>query len=348
MPSGANNNFERRIKMTEQNAIATTNNKIESETVRAAREIASRLKYMISNGNKLTDQEVYALAHYSAANGLNPFAGECYYIPGTGPCPGVAGWRTKAQEQMEYEAKLANQNGGNFWCEYFHADPTDCNFDPQKDIAYMVILHDSVSRKRWTDSVKEIAMDFVKIGVPFFDAFDKARELIGAEPITISYGVVFSTESFAKDGKPEKFDRHERAKKRGEKLCLRKRFPRIHLPEPEGLEDFVESDNYRIISDDQEHQPMTKERREEDAKIFHFGEEAEQEPNKSDTADSQTTASMTLDDAMQMVSKDGELYGTRSDEKLRRVRDNPKSPADNALAAKLILEDRARKGVVID
>jgi hypothetical protein len=80
--------------------------------------------------------------------------------------------------------------------------------------------------------------------------------------------------------------------------------------------------------------PVTPERKSENAKIF------------GTPAPTQTTASMTLEDAMQMVSKDGELYGTRSDEKLRRVRDNPKSPAENALAAKMILEDRAVKGVV--
>ena len=61
-----------------------------------------------------------------------------------------------------------------------------------------------------------------------------------------------------------------------------------------------------------------------------------------------TTASMTLEEAYQIVSKDGELYGTRSGEKLIRVRDNPKSPEVNRLAAEMILEDRAARGVVIE
>ena len=244
--------------MTDQKGIEVAKEKPANEIQLIARDLAQRLKYMIVNGNKLSDNEVYSLAQYAAANGLNPFAGECYYLSGTGPCPGVAGWRSKGQDQLDYEAKLANQAGGNMWCEYEHADPLDCIFDPAKgDIAYKVILHDSVSRKRWTDSIKEIAMDFVKAGVPFFDAFDKAKELIGPEPVTVSWGVVYGTEKFAGEGKTEKFDRHERAKKRGEKLDLRKRFPRIHLPEPDNFDDsqVVDSTDFHYVMDEPEQKP---------------------------------------------------------------------------------------------
>lgn len=241
--------------MTEQTqALATQADapkKIVTPEIQKAREIAQQLKFMIVNGNKLQDQEVYALANYAAANGLNPFAGECYYLPGVGPCPGVAGWRSKAQDQLDHEAKVAGQQGGNLWCEYFHAEPGDCSFDPEKDIAYKVVMHDSVSRKRWTDSIKEIAVDYIKAGAPFFDAHEMAKQIIGAEPVTTAWGVVFSIEVFGAPGKAEKFDRHERAKKRGEKLCLRKRFPRIHLPEPENYSaDTVDAEDIHFIMEE--------------------------------------------------------------------------------------------------
>jgi hypothetical protein len=240
--------------MTDQKAIETVKEKPANEIQLIARDLAQRLKYMIVNGNKLSDNEVYSLAQYAAANGLNPFAGECYYLPGTGPCPGVAGWRTKAQDQLDYEAKLAGQAGGNMWCDYYHADPLDCVFDPAKDIAYKVVLHDSVSLRRWRDLVTETAVVYMKAGAPFFDAHDKARELIGDEPVTVSWGVVYGGERFAAEGKTEKFDRHERAKKRGEKLCLRKRFPRIHLPEPDNFDDsqIVDSTDFHYVMDEPE------------------------------------------------------------------------------------------------
>jgi len=223
-----------------------------SETLAKASELAKRLKYMIVNGSKLSDNEVYALAQYAAANELNPFAGECYYLPGVGPVPGVAGWRSKAQNQLDFEAKLANQSGGNFWFEYEHAKPEDCCFDPSKDIAYKAILHDSVTRQRWFDAIASFSMNLIKSGITVEEAFKFSRETVGKEPVTESWGVVFSSESFAKEGKPEKFDRHERAKKRAEKLCLRKRFPRIHLPEPEGVDDVIDSEDYRVVMGDEE------------------------------------------------------------------------------------------------
>lgn len=246
--------------MTDQTkAIEVAKEKPANEIQLIARDLAQRLKYMIVNGNKLSDNEVYSLAQYAAANGLNPFAGECYYLPGVGPCPGVAGWRSKAQDQLDYEAKLAGHAGGNMWCEYFHADPADCVFDPAKDIAYKVVMHDSVSQKRWTDKIKDIAMDFVKAGAPFFDAFDKAKELIGAEPVTVSWGVVYGSENFAREGKTEKFDRHERAKKRGEKLDLRKRFPRIHLPEPDNFEgETIDAEDFKVVMSEPEREHSGK------------------------------------------------------------------------------------------
>ena len=245
--------------MTEQTALVTQADapkKITTPEIQKAREIAQQLKFMIVNGNRLEDKEVFALANYASANGLNPFAGECYYLPGVGPCPGVAGWRTKAQDQLDYEAKLAGQQGGNMWCDYYHAEPGDCTFDPEKDIAYKVVMHDSVSRKRWTDSIKEIAVDYMKAGAPFFDAHEMAKQLIGNEPVTISWGVVAFTESFGAPGKAEKFDRHERAKKRGEKLCLRKRFPRIHLAEPENYSgDTVDAEDVHFVVEEPKYDP---------------------------------------------------------------------------------------------
>ena len=280
--------------------------KEQSSTTLAAREMASRLKYMIVNGNRLADQEVYALAQYAAANNLNPFAGECYYLPSVGPVPGVAGWRSKAQDQLDYEAKLANQAGGNFWYEYVPAKVGECAFDPEKDIAYHVILHDSVSRKRWTDSIKEIALDFVKAGVQFFDAFDKAKELIGAEPVTDSWGVVFAGESFARDGKAEKFDRHERAKKRGEKLCLRKRFPRIHLPEPENYEgDVIDTPEFHMVMDEEE--KPEKSEKPADQSMLELGF-APQEPTKVTPTMYYTRAKekgLTTDDAKKILDRNG-------------------------------------------
>lgn len=61
------------------------------------------------------------------------------------------------------------------------------------------------------------------------------------------------------------------------------------------------------------------------------------------TAPKSTT--MTLDEAMMVRSSDGKLYGDRTDKDLQWVANNPKSPADKAQAARMILEHRKAEAV---
>lgn len=203
-----------------------------------ARELAGRLKFMIANGNKLNDNEVYALAQYAAANDLNPFAQECYYLPGIGPCPGIVGWRKKAQEQLVWEAEKAGQNGAHFWTEDRPATEGEANFGPG-DIAVVVTLRDWLSSSRWRHDIFETARQLKEFGSS--NPMEEAKAFVGPEPVWTGTGVVFASENFG--SKVEKFDRYERAKKRAEKIALRKRFPRVQLPEPAGAEvDFVDAE----------------------------------------------------------------------------------------------------------
>ena len=236
--------------MSEQDTTLAVKKEPVSEIQVRAREFAQRLKYMIVNGHKLQDEEVYALAQYAASTRLDPFSGECWYIPGKGPCPGIAGWRTKGQEQLEYEAKTSGEKDpGYFWCNYEDADPKECVFDPTKDIAYKVTLRDSRTQNAWRSSLKETIQmlrealkDCKATPEDFWNLVKEAKEMVGPEPLWTGYGVVFGTENF-----PPSFDRRERAKKRGEKLAIKKRFPRIHLPEPLGYEDTPDEDNMKVV-----------------------------------------------------------------------------------------------------
>lgn len=203
------------------NAIAAPS---DAQTLQA-RSMAKRLKYMIVNGNKLSDAEAYALAWYSTCNGLNPFAQECWYLPGIGPCPGIAGWRKKAQEQLEYEARSAGMGSANYWIDIRDALPSESTADPSRgDIAYHITLHDWISNSRWRHGYFETIKEAQSAGYTFEEARTIAQQMVGPEPVVTAVGVVRADESF---GKSEKFDRHERAQKRAEKLALRKRFPRL-------------------------------------------------------------------------------------------------------------------------
>lgn len=220
---------------TTDKALATTAEVKSISPINAmAREMASRLRFMIANGKKLADAEVFALAQYAAANDLNPFSGECYYLPGTGPVPGIAGWRKKAQEQLDWECgKAGLKEGGHIWFDHQSVTELQENsFDASKgDIAEVVILHDWLSNTRWRRAIFDTARQLREIGAP--NAYEEAQRIVGPEPTWSAIGVVYGSEAFAADGKPEKFNRHERARKRAEKLALRKRFPRVSLPEPD-------------------------------------------------------------------------------------------------------------------
>lgn len=193
--------------------------------------MAQKLRYMIQNGAKLADQEVMALAQYSVANDLNPFAQECYYLPGKGPCPGIVGWRKKAQEQLDWESAQAHEPGAHFWVEYEPAGPDEAKFDASKgDVAWKAVLRDWLSSKRWRNAYFQTARDLREMGVP--NPLEEAKHYVGPEPVWTGVGVVSGSENFGGD----KLDRNERAKKRAEKVALRKRFPRVNLPEPEGVD----------------------------------------------------------------------------------------------------------------
>lgn len=191
--------------------------------------LARQIKLMIQNGKQLQDHEAMALAQYAVATDLNPFAGECYYIPQVGPTPGIAGWRKKGQEQLEYEAEKAKETGCHFWVEDVDLTEDEKKYVRDGDVACSVVLHDSVSNHRWRMAYLEMAKELTNIGDK--NALENAKNFVGKEPVWTGFGIVAFEEKFSYDNKPEKMTRKERALKRAEKIAIRKRFPRIDLPE---------------------------------------------------------------------------------------------------------------------
>lgn len=284
--------------MATQTAITTAVQSAQIITVNdRAREIATRVKYMIQNGRKLEDQEVYALAQYCAANDLNPFAGEAYYMPGAGPVPGIAGWRKKAQEQLNWEAENQKELGAHFWCDVREATTEEAKHDPNRgDIAMFVTLHDWLSNKRWRRAFFETVRELKELGYSLEDANAQAKVMVGPEPVWTGVGTVYAEENF---GKGEKFNRAERAAKRAEKIALRKRFPRVSLPEPAG----AEHDAYDGEWTEAEPAP----RKSEADLLGDLGYDA---PAPKPAAQDEPPAPlMTLEEAMNEKTREGELYG---------------------------------------
>lgn len=197
------------------------------------REMAYRVKSLVAGGKRLNDDEAIALAQYAVATGLNPFIGECYYMPGIGPIPGVSGWRKKADEQLEYERKQARSPFARWWVDFVEPSTSETevmDIHPG-DIPIKAILHDTLSKSDWERRKLGAMVEFIKAGLKE-GASELADSLVGPEPTWTAVGIVKATENFGGDKMP----RYERACKRAEKAAIKKRFPRVNLPEPNKME----------------------------------------------------------------------------------------------------------------
>ena len=228
--------------MTDQTALVKRN----GNTAQVAAHFAERIKLMIYNGHRLQDSEAMALAQYAVATDLDPFVGECYYLPSIGPGPGIAGWRKKADEQLNYEREQAREPLARMWCDYTEPVNGEVGTIEEGDYAVKAILHDTLSKSAWEQRVLKYYIELLKAGEKNWEA---ARELAGPEPTWSAVGIVKKFENFGKDAMP----RYERACKRAEKAAIRKRFPRVHLPEPVGFDEseVIDTQFTETISKDQ-------------------------------------------------------------------------------------------------
>ena len=174
---------------------------------------ANQIKHLIVNGRKLSNDEAIALAIFSVKENLDAQAQECWYIPGSGPMPGIKGLRRKAQEQ------LALEEPGTY--NYFHVDYFDIteqyrreHDDPNIGYAFRAVLKDSHT------------------GIKYLEAKTKfKREGLTTEEIVDALGNPPSWEYIGTWSKLEKnvnkdklYPPIQRAQKRAEAGAIRLRF----------------------------------------------------------------------------------------------------------------------------
>jgi hypothetical protein len=200
-------------------------------------ETVRKLMRLVPGGQRLTKEEATDLAVYSLMTDLNPFNQEAYYLPKVGPVAGVVGFRKKANEWLDAKHGPA----ARFWCEFFPAEEGEADFDAKKgDIAYRCVLHDSEAKRHWEGQMIHNLGALKKSGMTTKEAWEIARELAGPEPVWTAVGKVDHRESFVYGDKPDKWDRHERAKKRAEKWAIRKAYPSVNIPDREIDGEIVE------------------------------------------------------------------------------------------------------------
>jgi hypothetical protein len=216
-------------------AMSNTRTLLAMDNEQEVKNTVRKLMKLTPGGQRLTIEQATDLAVYALLNGLNPFNSEAYYLPKVGPIAGVAGYRRKANEYL-----LARYgNAARFWCEFEPADPGEADFDSNRgDIAYKCTLHDSETKRLWEGQMIHNITALKKAGMDSKEAVELAREIAGPEPVWTAVGKVDYREQFEGEpnqyrpkGTPDKWDRHERAKKRAEKWAIRKAYPSCELPD---------------------------------------------------------------------------------------------------------------------
>src|SRR5512138_3665190 len=173
--------------------------------------LAKRIKTMMRGGEKLRNEEAMALAQVAKVTNLNPFIGEVWYIPGSGPMVGIAGARRIDQEDT------ANR-GGYSTVEFFPVDPQEAGATEVevKDVvaAFRAEITDSNAvlnyQRMFTETLKSLRDSGIADPVPV------ARDICGPRPKWIGYG-------FSKRNESTRMSKTQVARKRSEADALKKK-----------------------------------------------------------------------------------------------------------------------------
>ena len=174
----------------------------------------AQLRGMISNGVKLSDQQVVSLAKFAMIEGLDPLTGECYILTNKegatmGLMAGIAGARRKAKEALR---------GGDYFL-YFQEIK---DLPPGVEIGYHVTLRDTESQANYVKRLGDFARLYKEIGLTPAEAIEQARQDAGNAPIWEAEGFFMASER--SDYKDRLYNPREKARKRAEAAVLRKRF----------------------------------------------------------------------------------------------------------------------------
>lgn len=181
-------------------------------------EMVNQLKLMISNGQRLTDNEAIALANFSIIEGLDPFNQEAHLLKSkdgkiSGCMVGIKGLRRKAQEQLGQMKPNAM-----FRVEFKSIAPPNADIE----IAVEASLRDDLSLTEYLTNRDKLEKMFRVNGVMSAENVAEMKEILGTPPIWKGLGYFYKREHDPyKDGK---YPPQARAEKRAEAAAIRSRF----------------------------------------------------------------------------------------------------------------------------
>jgi hypothetical protein len=182
------------------------------------REFIPRLRELIVNGKKLTDEQVVGRADFAASQGLDPIS-ECHTLVTSdgktmSHTMAVTGYRRKCQEQAGLTVRIDKE----------FLDVTKQYVATFQNIllAYECRVRVGSDYTEWQKSLVEVGKAFKDAGVEV--SFDQMMQTIGPAPVHTGIGFFYQDET--NPYKDKNFNPIERCKKRAEVNALGHRFPR--------------------------------------------------------------------------------------------------------------------------
>lgn len=210
--------------------MVTQQSRVLSADVDALSALANRLM-IFPPGKPLTKPQAAQMAAYSFILDADPYNDEIM-VTDIGIQKGIPLYRRKAKE---WNLQVHGREYG-YTVSYRKAKEGEADFDPTRgDVAYVATVIDEYQLERWQNTYSTFLKDAIAAGAKYDQAREDAFIIAGPRPEHTGIGVVDAREKFSKaeyvdgkptgDYKPEMYDRHERAKKRGLKIALKDAYP---------------------------------------------------------------------------------------------------------------------------
>ncbi len=180
--------------------------------------LINQVRRAIPSAKDLTNDEVRSLVIASKFSGLDPFAGEIYYIP-------RLGIQVASKVLVSDAVTAAARRGASIIVDYQQIHSGTSAGDQISlaagDVAWECIITDSAKRQRWFNERLQLIESYKAMGY----APDEVRQLVKDDlgdrpPVITAMGVVRASENFGGPGAEQKFTRHDRAKKRATKKAI--------------------------------------------------------------------------------------------------------------------------------
>lgn len=181
--------------------------------------MTGQLAHYMVGGQKLTPDERKALAVLAVTMGLNPFVGEIWYIPKSGPFVGIKGQRRNATVNLE-------KTDDHYWTHWTRVQAEEVG-GKEGDIAFICELRDSAR-------IKNFASLYEKMSEMVQGNSALLSEIMGPSPTIKGIGLVTKAD-LDKYHSMEEYKRRTKmtpvavAKKRAESDALKQAFPMANI-----------------------------------------------------------------------------------------------------------------------